>query len=49
VVPADKKWFTRLVVMAAVVDALQGLGLAYPEVTPEQRQALKAARKELDG
>jgi PPK2 family polyphosphate:nucleotide phosphotransferase len=48
VVPADKKWFTRLVVMAAVVDALQGLDLAYPEVTAEQKQALQAARKDLE-
>jgi PPK2 family polyphosphate:nucleotide phosphotransferase len=48
VVPADKKWFTRLVVMAAVVDALQSLDLAYPEVTAEQKQALKAARAELE-
>jgi PPK2 family polyphosphate:nucleotide phosphotransferase len=48
VVPADKKWFTRLVVMAAVVDALQGLDLAYPEVTADQKQALQTARKELE-
>jgi PPK2 family polyphosphate:nucleotide phosphotransferase len=48
VVPADRKWFTRLVVMAAVVDALQGLDLAYPTVSTEQRQALQAARAELD-
>jgi PPK2 family polyphosphate:nucleotide phosphotransferase len=48
VVPADHKWFTRLVVMAAVVDALQGLNLAYPTVTDEQRQELRAARAELE-
>ncbi|HEY1377963.1 MAG TPA: polyphosphate kinase 2 family protein [Gemmataceae bacterium] len=47
VVPADHKWFTRLVVLAAVVDALDGLGLSYPKVTAAQRQALKAARTEL--
>jgi hypothetical protein len=34
--------------MGAVVDALQGLNLAYPEVTAEQRRALKAARAELE-
>jgi PPK2 family polyphosphate:nucleotide phosphotransferase len=49
VVPADHKWFTRLVVMAAVVDALQGLDLAYPDVTAEQKAALEAARVELAG
>ena len=47
VVPADHKWFTRLVVAAAIVDALAGLGLHYPKVTPEQRRALAAARREL--
>jgi len=47
VVPADHKWFTRLVVAAAIVDALAGLDLHYPKVTPEQRRALAAARREL--
>lgn len=47
VVPADNKWFTRLVVMGAVIDALQGLELEYPKVTAAQKQALKAARSEL--
>src|SRR3989475_6280828 len=32
VVPADNKWFTRLVVAAAIVDAVEDLGLAYPKV-----------------
>ena len=32
VVPADNKWFTRLVVAAAVIDALASLGLHYPKV-----------------
>jgi PPK2 family polyphosphate:nucleotide phosphotransferase len=47
VVPADNKWFTRLVVAAAVVDALDSLDLHYPRVTPEQRKQLAAARAEL--
>jgi polyphosphate kinase 2 (PPK2 family) len=47
VVPADNKWFTRLVVAAAVVDALEGLKLAYPKVSGEQKAALEAARKQL--
>ena len=47
VVPADNKWFTRLVVAAAIVDALAGLDLHYPKVTAEQRRALAAARREL--
>jgi polyphosphate kinase 2 (PPK2 family) len=47
VVPADNKWFTRLVVAAAVVDALASLDLHYPQVTKAQRKQLAAARAEL--
>jgi PPK2 family polyphosphate:nucleotide phosphotransferase len=47
VVPADNKWFTRLVVAAAIVDALAELGLHYPKVTAAQKKALAAARREL--
>jgi PPK2 family polyphosphate:nucleotide phosphotransferase len=44
VVPADNKWFTRLVVAAAIVEALDGLGLAYPKVDAAKRKELAAAR-----
>ncbi len=47
VVPADNKWFTRLVVAAAIVDALKGLKLAYPKLDGEHKAELAAARKEL--
>jgi PPK2 family polyphosphate:nucleotide phosphotransferase len=47
VVPADNKWFTRLVVAAAVVDALASLQLHYPEVDRKQRAELLAARQTL--
>jgi PPK2 family polyphosphate:nucleotide phosphotransferase len=47
VVPADNKWFTRLVVAAAIVDALKGLKLAYPKVDGERKAELAAARKHL--
>jgi PPK2 family polyphosphate:nucleotide phosphotransferase len=47
VVPADNKWFTRLVVGAAVIDALASLDLAYPKVSDEAREALRAAREQL--
>ena len=47
VVPADNKWFTRVVVAAAVIDALASLNLQYPEVTKEQRQELAAAKEVL--
>ena len=49
VVPADHKWFTRLVVAAAIVDGLAGLDLHYPKLTPPQKKALAQARQELDG
>jgi polyphosphate kinase 2 (PPK2 family) len=47
VVPADNKSFTRLVVAAAIVEAVEKLDLEYPKVTPEQMNDLAAARKEL--
>ena len=47
VVPADAKWFTRLVVAAAIGEALRGLGLAYPEPDAEQRAGLERARAAL--
>jgi len=39
VVPADNKWFTRLVVAAAIVDALKGLKLAYPKIMESRKQS----------
>jgi len=47
VVPADAKWFTRLVVVAAIIEALEKLDLHYPAVTKEQRTALAVAKKSL--
>jgi PPK2 family polyphosphate:nucleotide phosphotransferase len=47
VVPADNKWFTRLVVAAAVVDALEALNLKYPKVSGEQKAELEKARQQL--
>jgi polyphosphate kinase 2 (PPK2 family) len=47
VVPADNKWFTRLLVAAAIVDAMEDLGLAYPKVEPAKRKELAAARAAL--
>jgi PPK2 family polyphosphate:nucleotide phosphotransferase len=48
VVPADKKWFTRLVVAAAVNEAIGRLNLAYPKVDEAKRKELQAARAALD-
>ncbi len=47
VVPADHKWFTRLVVVAAMVDALEKLDLKVPSVPEQTRLGLAAARAEL--
>jgi len=47
VVPADNKWFTRVVVAAAVIDALASLDLAYPEVDQSKLKELAAAKKKL--
>ena len=45
VVPADNKWFTRLVVAAEVVEALDRLGLKYPKVSGPARENLGKARQ----
>jgi PPK2 family polyphosphate:nucleotide phosphotransferase len=47
VVPADHKWFTRLVVAAAMVDALDRLKLRYPKVTGNALKELRKAKKAL--
>ena len=47
VVPADNKWFTRLVVAAAVVEAMDKMNLAFPRVTDAQRADLARAREML--
>jgi PPK2 family polyphosphate:nucleotide phosphotransferase len=48
VVPADNKWFTRLVVSSVAVHALQEMKLAYPEVSDEKRRELARAKRELE-
>jgi PPK2 family polyphosphate:nucleotide phosphotransferase len=45
VVPADNKWFTRLVISTVVVDTLESLDLAYPKVDDAKRKELEAAKK----
>jgi polyphosphate kinase 2 (PPK2 family) len=47
VVPADNKWFTRVVVGAAVIDALADLDLAYPDVGENKLKELATAKKKL--
>jgi PPK2 family polyphosphate:nucleotide phosphotransferase len=47
VVPADNKWFTRLVVAAAIVEAVEELDLTYPKVGAEKKKELARVRAEL--
>src|SRR5881398_3324411 len=47
VVPADNKWFTRVVVAAAVIEALADLDLEYPEVGEDKLKELATAKKKL--
>jgi PPK2 family polyphosphate:nucleotide phosphotransferase len=47
VVPADHKWFTRIVVAAAVIEALASIGVDFPVIDKSQRRELAAARKAL--
>jgi PPK2 family polyphosphate:nucleotide phosphotransferase len=47
VVPADNKWFTRVIVAAAVIEGLDSLDLKYPEVSDSKLKALAVAKKAL--
>jgi PPK2 family polyphosphate:nucleotide phosphotransferase len=47
VVPADQKWFTRLAVAAAMVDAMEGLNLEFPTVEGEALAKLLKAGEAL--
>ncbi len=49
VIPADHKWLTRLLVAEILTNTIQSLDLAYPEPTPEEREALAKAREVLLG
>lgn len=47
IVPADNKWFTRLFVAAAIVQAIQKLDLAYPKIGGQKKKELAVARAAL--
>ncbi len=49
VVPADNKWFTRVIVAAAIIDALASLKLEYPKVSTAKQKELAQVRKVLLG
>jgi PPK2 family polyphosphate:nucleotide phosphotransferase len=48
VVPADNKWFTRLVISSVIVDTLESLNLCYPQVDAAKKKELEAAKKILE-
>ena len=47
VVPADNRWFTRLVVAAAIVEAVEQLELTYPQVDAKKKKELATMRAAL--
>lgn len=48
VVPADRKWFTRIIVSAAIIDAIQSLDPRYPQVDPKTRGEFKKVKAALE-
>jgi polyphosphate kinase 2 (PPK2 family) len=48
-IPADNKWFTRVVVSAAVISTLASLDLAYPKLSADKLKELKVVRQKLVG
>ena len=48
VIPADHKWLSQAIVVRILVDLIEGLGLEFPKVSPEEHEANLAARKILE-
>ncbi len=48
VIPADKKWFTRVVVSEIIIQKMESLDLQYPKINEAQRQGLLEAKKILE-
>jgi len=48
IVPADKKWFTRVAVSEIIIKKLESMDLHYPKVTEEHRQGLLKAKELLE-
>ena len=48
IVPADKKWFTRIAVSEIIIEKLESLNLHYPRVSKEHRESLSEAKKMLE-
>jgi hypothetical protein len=48
VIPADQKWFTRLAVVSVINHTIDGLNLAYPSISEEQKAGLLKAKEEME-
>ncbi len=48
VIPADRKWYTRLVVADIIIQRLSSLDLHYPAISSDQREILKVSRDRLE-
>ncbi len=48
VIPADKKWFTRIAVSEIIARKLESMNLKYPQITEEHRQSLEEAKNLLE-
>jgi PPK2 family polyphosphate:nucleotide phosphotransferase len=48
VIPADHKWVTRALVAVILAETIKSLDLKWPVVTPEQKKAIAAAKKQLE-
>jgi len=48
IIPADRKWFTRLIVADIICQKLQELNLQYPKISEEYKRKLSAAKKALE-
>jgi PPK2 family polyphosphate:nucleotide phosphotransferase len=47
ILPADKKWFTRIAISTIILDTLKGLNLTYPVLPKEEKEKLEEAKKVL--
>jgi hypothetical protein len=48
IIPADKKWFTRLAVSEVIVQKLESMDLHYPKLGPDEMADLAEAKKMLE-
>ncbi len=48
VIPADKKWFSRVAAIQVIIDALEAMDLQFPEVSEEEKQSLSDSKAQLE-